>query len=80
MYGASSRLCRLGSPVTAFPEDVVSGIAPITSTASPETRIFTIAGSNPGTGNVRRFLPSTLIWPLGPRSVTVQNSPLRPAG
>ena len=52
----------------------------MTFTVSPHTRIFTIAGSKPGTGNVRRFVPATLIWPLGPRSVTVQNSPLRPAG
>ena len=36
-------------------------------------RTRTSMGLKSGTGNVRRFSPATSTWPLGPRSVTIQN-------
>jgi hypothetical protein len=63
------------SPVTGAPRAVRIGSAPRTFTFEPVSLTCRIVGSKVGDGNVRRFVPSTLIWPLGPRSVTSQKVP-----
>jgi hypothetical protein len=73
-YGVSSRPAMLDSPVIGRPAVVVSGIDCCTRSVEPSTFTRRMAGSNPGTGNVRRLSPSTLTCPFGPRSVTIQYS------
>src|SRR5206468_11786330 len=65
----------LGIPVTGFPDWPTMGITSRIRMALPSVLTLRITGLNSGTQKVRRFFPSTLICPFGPRSVIIPNSP-----
>ncbi len=79
VYGISSCPCWFDRPVTSLPDRPVIGIHFLISTPNCVDTLA-IAGANSGIGKVRRFSPFTVGCPFGPRSVTTQNSPWRPAG
>src|SRR6266540_1205111 len=74
IVGVSSMPLRLGRPVTGLPDWPTMGIVSRIRLAFSSVLTLRIDGLNSGTQKVRRLDPSTLICPLGPRSVSIQNS------